>query len=230
MSDRLILGLDNSTDFLNLVLGTEERLIEERHSSAERHSSEVLPLRVARLLADHGATACDLSALAVTLGPGSFTGVRVALAFCKGLVAALAIPLFGIPTHDVLALPLAFMEGYRLCPVIDAKKGEVFFALYEVKNGEPIRIDGPRALKPDKVAASIQTPCLCFGTGAKLCAPFLSGVHGVRIIDSAFQRVSGEALLKATWAAQKRGDRYDDVKLIYGRKSEAEIKFNVTLP
>ena len=135
MSDRLFLGLDNSMGFLNLVLGTEDGLIEERHSQEERHSSEVLPVRVSRLLEDHGAAVGDLSALIVTLGPGSFTGVRVALAFCKGLVAGLAIPLFGIPTPDVLALPFDFMEGYYLCPLIDAKKGEVFFALYRVLNG-----------------------------------------------------------------------------------------------
>ncbi len=228
MSGRLILGLDNSMDFLNLVLGTEDRLIEERHSSADRHSSEVLPARVSRLLADHGASAPDLSALAVTLGPGSFTGVRVAYAFCKGLVAGLAIPLLGIPTPDVLALSLAFMEGYYLCPLIDAKKGEVFFALYRVENGAAVRVDGFRALKPDKVAALIQAPCLCFGTGAPLCASALSGVEGLRMIEGRFQRVSGEALLQAARAAQAQG-HHEEAKPIYARRSEAEIKFNVNI-
>jgi tRNA threonylcarbamoyladenosine biosynthesis protein TsaB len=229
MSDRLILGLDNSMDFLNLVLGTEDRLIEERHSSADRHSSEVLPVRVSRLLADNGASASDLSALAVTLGPGSFTGVRVAYAFCKGLVAGLAIPLLGIPTPDALALNLAFMEGYYLCPLIDAKKGEVFFALYRVESGAVVRVDGFRALRPDKVAALIQAPCLCFGTGVVLCSSALSGVEGLRMIEGRFQRVSGEALLQAARAAQARG-HHEEAKPIYARRSEAEIRFNVSIP
>jgi tRNA threonylcarbamoyladenosine biosynthesis protein TsaB len=215
-------------DFLNLALGAEGRLIEERHCSAERHSSEALPVRVSRLLADHGVSAADLSALAVTLGPGSFTGVRVAYAFCKGLVAGLGIPLLGIPTPDVLALPFAFMEGYYLCPLIDAKKGEVFFTLYRVANGAVIRIDGFHALKPDSVAASIPLPCLCFGTGVLLCASALAGIVGLRMIDGPFQRVSGEALLRAAAAARARGD-YEETKPIYGRRSEAEIRFNVNI-
>src|SRR5208283_174671 len=183
MSDRLFLGLDNSMDFLNLVLGTEDRLMEERHSRAERHSSEVLPVMVSQLLADHGAAVRDLSALVVILGLGSFTGVRVGLAFCKGLAAGLAIPFFGIPTPDVLAFPFAFMEGYYLCPLIDAKKGEVFFALYRVTNGAVQRASGIHALKPDSIKESIPGPCLCFGTGVGLCKSALSGIVGLRMIE-----------------------------------------------
>jgi tRNA threonylcarbamoyladenosine biosynthesis protein TsaB len=229
MSDRLFLGLDNSMDFLNLVLGTEDRLMEERHTRAERHSSEVLPLRVSQLLADHGVAVGDLSALVVTLGPGSFTGVRVALAFCKGLVAGLAIPCFGIPTPDVLAFPFAFMDGYYLCPLIDAKKGEVFFALYRVTKGALIRIDGIHAVKPDNIAESIPSPCLCFGTGVALCKSALAGIAGLRVIDGQFLRVSGEALLRAGIAAETLG-RHEEAKPIYGRRSEAEIKFNIDIP
>jgi len=228
MSDRLILGLDNSMDFLNLVLGTEDRLIEERHSKIGRHPSEVLPGMVGSLLADHGYVAGDLSMLLVTLGPGSFTGVRVALAFSKGLAEGLAVPLFGIPTPDVLAFPFAFMEGYYLCPLIDAKKGEVFFALYRAAGGEAVRIKGFHSLKPEKIKESIPSPCLCFGTGVELCRAELAGVEGLRLIDGA-RRVSGEALLRAGIAARAAGHSLG-VKPIYGRKSEAEIKFNIDIP
>ena len=230
MSDRLILGLDNSMDFLNLALGTEDRLIEERHSSAERHSSEMLPVRVSRLLADHGVSAADLSALVVTLGPGSFTGVRVALAFCKGLVAGLAIPLFGIPTPDVLALTLR-LHG-RLLPLPAYRREErarSFLPFTGSRTAQSIRVDGFHALKPDNVAESIPAPCLCFGTGVGLCASALAGIDGLRMIDGRFQRVSGEALLRAGRAAQARG-HHEEAKPIYGRRSEAEIKFNVNIP
>ncbi|MGD0229128.1 MAG: tRNA (adenosine(37)-N6)-threonylcarbamoyltransferase complex dimerization subunit type 1 TsaB [Syntrophorhabdales bacterium] len=228
MADRLLFGLDNSMDFLNLVLGTDDLLIEERHSRAERHSSEVLPVKVSRMLADHGYTVKDLSCLLVTLGPGSFTGVRVALAFCKGLAEGLGIPLLGVPTLDVLAFPFAFMEGYYLCPLIDAKKGEVFFALYRVLNGAVIRVDGFHAFTPERIRESIPLPCLCFGTGLRLCRTVLEGMEGLRMIDGAFQRVSGEALLRAGMAGDALGHR-EEVKPIYGRRSEAEIKFNIDI-
>jgi tRNA threonylcarbamoyladenosine biosynthesis protein TsaB len=229
MANSLFLGIDNSMDFLNLVLGTGETVIEERHARAEEHSSQVLPVRVAQLLQEHGYTVRDLTGLFVTLGPGSFTGVRVGLAFCKGLAEGLAIPLVGVPTPDVLAAPFAFMDGHAICPLIDAKKGEVFFALYRVAGGEVVRIDGFHSLKPGELAGRITGPAFCFGSGVRLARPVLDGIEGVRMIETGFDRVSGEALLRCGLAVQRAGAARHEIKPVYGRKSEAEIKFNVQL-
>jgi tRNA threonylcarbamoyladenosine biosynthesis protein TsaB len=191
MADRLLLGLDNSMDFLNLALAEGGRLVEERHTRMEHHSSGVLPVRVASLLEDHGYTVGDLSGIVITLGPGSFTGVRVALAFCKGLSEGLGIPLSGVPTPDVLASPFAFLEeGHHLCPLIDAKKGEAFFAVYRVENGRVVRTGDIRAAKPREIRSYVPAPCLCFGTGVRLCADALAGIDGLRLIAGRFERVS----------------------------------------
>ncbi|OPY63360.1 MAG: tRNA threonylcarbamoyladenosine biosynthesis protein TsaB [Syntrophorhabdaceae bacterium PtaU1.Bin034] len=228
MQDKLVLGLDNSLDFLNLVLARNDQLIEERHAKAEQHSSQVLPDKVSQLLADHGYTPKDVSTLIVSLGPGSFTGVRVGLAFCKGMAEALGIPLIGVPTQDILAQPFGFLAGYYLCPLIDAKKGEVFFALYRVEDGTVVRIDGFHALKPDQLRDRVPEPCLCFGSGVKLCRSVLTAIEGVRLIEQGFDRVSGEALLR-TGLARRITNGHEDVAPLYGRKSEAEIKFNITV-
>lgn len=229
MANSLALGIDNSMDFLNLVLGTDERLIEERHARAEHHSSQVLPVRVSQLLNDHGCAPKDLTDLFVTLGPGSFTGVRVALAFCKGFAEGLGIPLTGVPTQDVLAAPFAFMDGHYLCPLIDAKKGEVFFALYRVAGHAVVRIDGFHSLKPHELDGRIPKPCLCFGSGVRLARPVLDGIEGVRMIERGFDRVAGEAFLHCGYALKRAGTQQHEIKPVYGRKSEAEIKFNVHL-
>ncbi len=226
MSGKLILALDNSLDFLNLALAEEGRLIEERHARQDRHPSEVLPVRVRELLADHGHVAKDLSLLFVTLGPGSFTGIRVGLAFCKGLAEGLHIPLVGVPTLDVLAAPFSFLDGHYLCPLVDAKKGEVFLALYRVSAGEVVRVGDFQSCRPEDVASRMAAPCLCFGTGARLCRHELAGAEGIRVMDDGWQRVSGEALLHVGLTLVARGDR-PEAKPIYGRKSEAEIKFNI---
>jgi tRNA threonylcarbamoyladenosine biosynthesis protein TsaB len=204
------------------------QLIEERHAKVDRLSSEVLPLKVSQLLADHHYSPSDLSLLILTLGPGSFTGIRVSLAFSKGLAAALRVPLVGVATLDALAAPFAFLEGYYLAPLIDAKKGEVFFSLYRVLNGAIVRVDGFRSLKPHELEERIKTPCLCFGTGVRLCSDAIHPMEGVSSVRNGFYRISGETLLRVGLARFESGE-HEEARLIYGRKSEAEIKFNVTL-
>jgi tRNA threonylcarbamoyladenosine biosynthesis protein TsaB len=223
MANSLILGIDNSMDFLNLVLGTDENVIEERHARAQHHSSQVLPVRVAELLREHDCAPKDLTALVVTLGPGSFTGVRVGLAFCKGLAEGLGIPLTGVPTPDVLAAPFAFMDGHYLLPLIDAKKGEVFFALYRVAGHDVVRIDGFHSLKPGELTGRIPEPAFCFGSGVRLAREVLDRMEGVRVIETGFDRVSGEALLRCGLALKRAGAEQREIKPGYGRKSEAEI-------
>ncbi len=226
MESRLVLGIDNSIDFLNIALSLEERLIEERRIKNTLPPSQILPGHVNQMLAGHGLTVDDLSLVAVTLGPGSFTGMRVALAFAKGVSAGRNIPLLGISTLDVLAAPFSFMEDHFIFPLVDAKKGEVFSALYRASGGSMERLTNYRAVKPKDIAEGVLTPCLCFGTGARLCEEFLSGVGGITIVKDAFFRVSCEELIKE--ALRRTGDA-TATQPIYGRLSEAEIRFNVTV-
>jgi tRNA threonylcarbamoyladenosine biosynthesis protein TsaB len=221
----LVLALDNSLDFLNLALVRDGRLVEERRMQAESRSSELFPVRISRLLKDHQYAPKDLSALVVTLGPGSFTGVRVALAFCKGLSEGLKIPLIGVATPDVLVAPFAFMEAHYLCPMIDAKKGEVFFGLYQVLAGQITRVGDIRASKPEDLLSQIKLPCLSFGTGVDMCRTALGGIEGLRLVDG-FQQVSGETLFRCGFARLEAGCS-EEARPIYGRKSEAEIKFGI---
>jgi tRNA threonylcarbamoyladenosine biosynthesis protein TsaB len=221
----LVLALDNSLDFLNLALGRDGRLIEERRMQAESRLSELFPVRISRLLKDHQCAPKDLSALVVTLGPGSFTGVRVALAFCKGLSEGLKIPLIGVATPDVLVAPFAFMETHYLCPLIDAKKGEVFFGLYQASAGQITQVGDIRASRPEDLLPQIELPCLFFGTGVDMCRAALGGVEGLRLIDG-FRQVSGEILLRCGFARFEAGCR-EEASPIYGRRSEAEIRFGI---
>ncbi|HEY3275684.1 MAG TPA: tRNA (adenosine(37)-N6)-threonylcarbamoyltransferase complex dimerization subunit type 1 TsaB [Syntrophorhabdaceae bacterium] len=228
MESRLFLAIDNSIDFLNLVLSMGVTLLEERRVKSTLPPSQVLPGHVQQMLAGHGRQVKDLSFVAVTLGPGSFTGMRVALAFAKGLAAGMEIPLVGVPTLDVLASPFDFMEGHYILPVIDAKKGEVFTALYRASAGRLENITGYKSMKPGDIGTILKTPCICFGTGVLLCEKDLSEAGDVKIIKNGFRAISGEHF------AREALRRVDDEAslgpaLIYGRRSEAEIKFNVTV-
>lgn len=224
----LVLAIDNSTDFLNLAVALDGRLLEERHSHPPRPSSEILPLKVAALLDDYGYSPSDLSLLAVSLGPGSFTGIRVALAFAKGIGSALGVPLVGIPTLDLLAWPFTGITSSYICPIIDAKKGEVFCAQYHNETGGLRRVTEYYAAKPEDLARRLFTPSIAFGSGIGLCGPTLSVLEGVTIIKDRHQRVLAESLIRLGMERYRNGVS-EVVKPVYGRKSEAEIKFNVTV-
>jgi tRNA threonylcarbamoyladenosine biosynthesis protein TsaB len=228
LENRIVLGIDNSMDFLSIVLSMDEKLIEERHVRNKKAPSEILPVEISHILSNNGYTINDVKLLVVTLGPGSFTGIRVGIAFCKGLNAGGNIPLVGVSTLDVLASSFSFMEGQYLFPLIDAKKSEVFSSMYYVSDGCVQRLIDYCSMRPEKLMDIIKTPCICFGTGTGLCEPLLSGMHDVRIIREGFSKISGEALIKEGLKSEFiTGKNY--LEPIYCRKSEAEIKFNITV-
>jgi len=225
----LILAVDNSLDFLNIVIADGESIIGERSVKDAQHTpSEILAGLVTDTLADAGHGIDDVGALFVTLGPGSFTGVRVSLAFCKGISRAKKIPLIGVPTLDVLAFPFAHMDGYFLCPLIDAKKGEIFMALYFASMGKLKRLTNYQAVKPEAVPGMIQKPCICFGSGLAICEQILAATEGVHIEKDTGRKVSSGAFIKVGILTMTENLRIA-TKPIYGRRSEAEIRHNVTV-
>jgi tRNA threonylcarbamoyladenosine biosynthesis protein TsaB len=226
MHNRLVLALDNSLDFLNIALAHEENLLEERHIKPHKPPSQSIPGEVLQVLANYDYHVEDLSLIIVTLGPGSFTGIRVGLAFCKGLASGRKIPLIGVSTLDLLAFPFSFLEGHYLCPLLDAKKGEVFTSLYRVSHGNIERLSDYQALKPAEVPHTLKTPCLCFGTGVRICQDFLSSIDGVQLMSKGFSRISGETLIKVGLQRVSQ-EKHLDLRPIYGRRSDAEIKFGV---
>ncbi|NLW36590.1 tRNA (adenosine(37)-N6)-threonylcarbamoyltransferase complex dimerization subunit type 1 TsaB [Syntrophorhabdus aromaticivorans] len=226
MEGRLVLGLDNSLDFLNIALSREGELLEEKHIKPDKPPSQTVADEVLRVLADHGCRVEDLSLIVVTLGPGSFTGIRVGLAFCKGLASGRDIPLLGVPTLDVLAEPFSFLDGLYVCPLVDAKKGEVFLALYRAVHGSIERQTDYKALRPEEISGIIRTPCIFFGSGVRVCASVLSQREGATIIRDGFTRISGETLIKVGLQRANDAEVYG-LNPVYGRRSEAEIKFGV---
>ena len=229
MENRIILGIDNSLDYLSIVLSEEERIIEERHIKGRKAPSEIIAVTALETLENNGYTMDDIKLLIVTLGPGSFTGIRVGLAFCKGLSSGRGIPLIGVPTLDLLAASFAFMDGYYVFPVIDAKKGEVFSALYYMKDRKIHRVTDYLSKKPGDAVKDMKTPCLCFGSGVEICIPYIADIvdsKDILILRDGVRKVTGEVLIRE--GLKKRQPLEGTIiEAIYGRRSEAEIKFNI---
>lgn len=132
------LGIEASTARTSIALGREEQVLAERRLDTRRDLSRRLVAEVASVFEAEGLEPSGLGAVAVGLGPGGFTGLRVVVATAKALAQALSIPVVGIPTLELLAyqmLPLA-RQAEALCPLLDARRGEFFTALYaQAHNG-----------------------------------------------------------------------------------------------
>ncbi|KKL06136.1 hypothetical protein LCGC14_2599040 [marine sediment metagenome] len=184
-----ILGIETSTMTGSVALMDEVRLIAEytlnlpRRSKERRvgvsaslrketHTSRLMSA-IDKMLKDASLTIKDLNGIAVSLGPGSFTGLRIGIATAKGLAQGLNIPVVGIPTLDGLAFNLSCCQDL-ICPILDARKGEVYCALY--KNGK--RLTKYIACKPGsllkELKSRIQPPRASLAKGGDLGSRLIS--------------------------------------------------------
>jgi tRNA threonylcarbamoyladenosine biosynthesis protein TsaB len=135
----MILAIETATDVCGVALIDREKIVGHR-SVAEKnvHSERLLPM-VEEVLRVASLTVKDLDAVAVSIGPGSFTGLRIGLSTAKGLAIALRVPIIAVSTLDALAYELYRSDEQRTavnaCPLIDAKRDEAFFCFYEVGVG-----------------------------------------------------------------------------------------------
>ena len=162
-----ILAVETATLAGSVALVEDDRLLGEITLELPRKHSERLIPSVEFLLGQLKVKPEELDGLAVDLGPGSFTGLRVGLAAMKGLAFSLNKPLVGVGSLEIMAENLAAANGL-LCPVLDARKGQIFTALFRAKgSGRPERMSEDWVLAPQELAARIAEPVTLFGDGSR---------------------------------------------------------------
>ena len=129
-----ILAIETATLVSSVALATSDTLLAEITLQTKKTHSELLMPHIAKILDMAGVSRTDITAVAVSIGPGSFTGLRIGLATAKSLAYAMKIPLVGVPTLAALAYG-CFVPGAILSPILDAQKGNVYQALFEWQNG-----------------------------------------------------------------------------------------------
>ena len=176
----IVLALDTSTARGSLALVEEGRdPVEAYLTPGTTHSKTLLP-EIDRLLSGRGLTPAGLDLIAVGLGPGSFTGLRIGLAAAKGLAWAAGKPLIGVPTLDALAQGYSG-EAVQVCPLLDARKGQFYTALYKPGlNGAPERQSDFLALTPEDLTEFIQEETVFFGEGLSIWGPALAEQLGTK--------------------------------------------------
>ena len=175
----LVLAFDTATPAASVALFDEDRVIASRYFDIGNQHSRRLFVEMSQLFEVSGRNWGELGAVATTTGPGSFSGLRIGLSAAKGICLARCIPLVGISTLEVLAgrFPYARLPVWAL---LDARRGQVYAALYETQSGYPKVLREPRELAPEALVEELAgTEVLLTGSGASAYRPLLSGLGGV---------------------------------------------------
>ena len=167
----LILAFETSAKAASVALLDGNKLLSESYQNTGMTHSQTLMVMAEDMLKQCGKTAGDVDAVAVAEGPGSFTGVRIGVAAAKGFAWGREIPCYGVSTLEAMARSLGIYDGY-VCPVMDARRSQVYNALFEVSRGEITRIREDRAISLDDLAEDVKNlekPVFLVGDGSNLC-------------------------------------------------------------
>ncbi len=150
-----VLGIDTSAIVCSAALVSDKKILSERTiSNGLTHSETLLPL-IKELLDEQNLSIKDIDCFAISTGPGSFTGLRIGISTVKGLAISLNKPCFSASTLEALALNASEFEGKIICPVMDARRGEFYNALFSVQGGKLIRLCSDRAVPGTEIYKEI---------------------------------------------------------------------------
>ncbi len=209
----MLLAIDTSTRTLSLALHDGEQIVSElTWRSANYHTVELTPSILA-MLRQAGIGPSDLKAVAVALGPGSFTGLRIGLAVAKGLALANRTPLIGVPTLDIVAASIG-PEDIPLCAILQAGRGRICAGYYWWREGS-WHADGEATLTTwEEVLADLDAPTLFVGeidpAGAKLLRRRRTKAY---LLDAAAGLRRAGFLAELGWERFKRNQFDDPVTL-----------------
>lgn len=168
----LTLALESSAKAASAAVFEEDKMLAYAIQNAGlTHSRTLLPMAEG-LVKGLDRTMADISLVAVSHGPGSFTGLRIGLAEAKGLCWALQIPAVGVSTLEAMAYGGPVLDGQMLCCCMDARRGQVYNALFTVEGGKPVRLTEDRAIDLKELESELiarQEPWILLGDGAELC-------------------------------------------------------------
>jgi tRNA threonylcarbamoyladenosine biosynthesis protein TsaB len=209
----MLIAIDTATGHASLALhdGFQVR-VEHTWESVRRHTVELLP-RLVAALEQLGLGAEHLSGVAVTRGPGSFTGLRVGMAVAKGLALAWGLPLIGVPTLDVVAAAQG-RDRRPLCAVLQAGRGRVCVATYRWRKGEWRAREAPRLTTWPALANETTSPTLFCGGVDAVGAETLTALGELAALLPAAARLRRAGFLaELGWRRLNRGETDDPAAL-----------------
>lgn len=227
----IVLGIETSTQQVGAALGGVEGVLASFHSTRGRRHAETLTPAIAFLCETANVRLEEISVVAVDVGPGLFTGLRVGIATAKAMAQALRVPMIGLSSLDLLAHQVR-QSPRLIVPVIDAKRGEVFSAFYRHVQGGVQRLTDYRVGTADGLANELlarREEVLLVGEGAIRYDGVLSADLGfVERAAVGTQWPSAEDLVELAHPRAIREEFVQprELEVLYLRKSDAEINWS----
>ncbi len=222
-----ILAVDTSTASGSIALLEGARVMAEwTLQSSQTHNRRLLK-NIDLFLSELGWTIDSLDGFAVTIGPGSFTGLRIGVTTIKTLAWATGKLFAGISSLDALAAPFGF-AAHPICPLIDARKSEIYFAFYQPDAQGAIQPSTPsQVASPEQIMERIERPTIFCGDGWPLCQELFSA----RLGPWAMAASSPFHIIRASHVGELARKRFEEQQVedpvtavpLYVRPAEAEI-------
>lgn len=185
-----LLAIDTASRSCGAAVVEGRRVLSEFTAQhGDTHSRHLMDM-VRQALAVARLRVMDMDGFAVTLGPGSFTGLRIGLSTVKGLALAARRPVAGVGSLEALAAPFSCWDAL-VCPMLDARRREVYTALYRFRDGRLETLLPPHAASPDQAAAAVGGPCIFVGDGVEAYQDRIRAAAGdrARFADTAHHTI-----------------------------------------
>jgi tRNA threonylcarbamoyladenosine biosynthesis protein TsaB len=225
----LVLGIETATPQVGVAIGGHEGVLASFHCSRDRRHAETLAPAIAFLCEQARVELADIGVVAVDVGPGLFTGLRVGLATAKSVAHALRVPMVGISSLDLAAFPARYSDRL-VVSMIDARRQEVFYATYRRVPGGIQRVSDPRVDQPSDVIdelVALGEECLLVGDGADRYADVFAGLPGVEVGQEGFRHPSAGSLVELAHARALREEFVTpaEIEPLYLRAPDARINW-----
>lgn len=228
MADVLILAIETATGCGSVALtrgiGRAGKVLAEYSLQPEVTHSRRLLGSVHAIITAIGVEWPQLDGIAVSQGPGSFTGLRIGMAAAQGMAMAAGLPLLPVPTLDGLAAQVPPVDC-PVCCLLDARKQQVYAAMYRCEDEGYQRTSPFLVLRPEELVPHFQEPTLVLGPGLQACGSILHGQPMIRLMSAGLlvPRAAAIGLCGGDLLARGMVAKSDQVAPLYIRASEAEL-------
>lgn len=227
MEGMKILAVDTATTSCSVTVFDNETMLSESTLVRQQTHSKHLMEMIASVLGLAGITVTELNGFAITIGPGTFTGLRIGMSSIKGLAMASGKPVVGVSSLDALAMQAA-PTSHLICPMIDARRGEVYFSRYRFK-GECLNKEmDDLVLSPEEAVEYVDKPCVFVGNGALTYRKTIQQlIDGETYFIPFYQSIIKASTVAHLSMSKFKSGETDDISMLvprYIRKSDAELK------